>query len=125
MTKRDGREFDAIVVGGGLAGLAATRRLAAHGLRVLLVEKRDRLGGSSALSGGWFALSGTTLQRHAGVEDSDDVFLADMVETGGGFADEALLRALVDRQANAVDAIDRAAAWTDELKVSADRKSVV
>ncbi len=71
------------------------------------------------MSGGWFALSGTALQRRAGVEDSDELFLADMVETGGGFADEALLRALVDRQANAVAAIDRAAAWTDELKVSA------
>ena len=31
MTKRDGRDFDAIIVGGGLAGLAATQRLAAHG----------------------------------------------------------------------------------------------
>ena len=119
MTKRDGRVFDAIVVGGGLAGLAATQRLAAHGRSVALVEKRDRLGGSSAMSGGWFALSGTKLQRRAGVEDSDDLFLADMVETGGGFADEALLRALVDRQANAVVAIDHAGAWTDELKVSA------
>ena len=57
------------------------------------MEKRDRLGGSSALSGGWFALSGTALQRRAGVEDSDDLFLADMSETGGGFADEALLQA--------------------------------
>lgn len=119
MTKRDGGEFDAIIVGGGLAGLAATQRLAAHGRRVALVEKRERLGGSSALSGGWFALSGTTLQRRAGVEDSDDLFLADMVETGGGFADEALLHALVDRQVNAVATIDRARAWTDELKVSA------
>ena len=84
------------------------------------MEKRDRLGGSSALSGGWFALSGTALQRRAGVEDSDDLFLTDMSETGGGFADEALLRALVERQANAVAAIDHAGAWTDELKVSAD-----
>ena len=119
MTKRDGRVFDAIVVGGGLAGLAATQRLAAHGRSVALVEKRERLGGSSAMSGGWFALSGTKLQRRAGVEDSDGLCLADMLETGGGFADEALLRALVDRQANAVVAIDRARAWTDELKVSA------
>ena len=85
----DGRdEFDAIVVGGGLAGLAATQRLAASGLSVALVEKRHRLGGSSAMSGGWFALSGTAIQRRAGVEDSDDLFVADMVETGGGFADE-------------------------------------
>ena len=34
MTKQNGREFDAIVVGGGLAGLAATHRLAAHGRSV-------------------------------------------------------------------------------------------
>ena len=80
-----------IVIGGGLAGLAATHRLAANGLSVALVEKRERLGGSSAMSGGWFALSGTALQRRAGVEDSDALFVADMVETGGGFADEALL----------------------------------
>jgi len=113
------RRFDAVVVGGGLAGLAATQRLTATGLRVALVEKRDRLGGSSAMSGGWFALSGTARQREAGIADSDDVFLADMVDTGGGFADESLLRALVEHQADAVAAIDRADAWTDELKVSA------
>ena len=119
MTAPLGREVDAIVVGGGLAGLAATHRLAANGLSVTLVEKRERLGGSSAMSGGWFALSGTAIQRRAGVEDSDALFVADMVETGGGFADERLLQALVERQAHAVAAIDRAAAWTDELKVSA------
>lgn len=119
MTAESGREVDVIVVGGGLAGLAATQRLAANGLSVTLVEKRERLGGSSAMSGGWFALSGSAIQHRAGVEDSDALFVADMVETGGGFADEALLHRLVERQAHAVAAIDRAAAWTDELKVSA------
>ncbi|MET1016246.1 MAG: FAD-dependent oxidoreductase [Leifsonia flava] len=112
-------EFDAVIVGGGLAGLAAAQRLAAQHLSVAIVEKRDRLGGSSALSGGWFALSGTARQRRAGIEDSDDLFLSDMADTGGGFADEALLRALIDGQANAVAAIDHAGAWTDELKISA------
>jgi len=119
MTAPQRRKFDAIVVGGGLAGLAATQRLAEKGLRVALVEKRERLGGSSAMSGGWFALSGTVIQHRAGVQDSDALFVADMVETGGGFADEKLLIRLVERQARAVAAIDRAAAWTDELKVSA------
>ena len=119
MTAQHPREVDAIVVGGGLAGLAATQRLAANGLNVALIEKRDRLGGSSAMSGGWFALSGTVIQHRAGVEDSDALFVSDMIETGGGFADEKLLHRLVERQALAVAAIDRAAAWTDELKVSA------
>jgi len=38
-------DHDVAVVGGGLAGLAAARELAASGLEVLLVEARDRLGG--------------------------------------------------------------------------------
>ena len=119
MTAQRVREVDAIVVGGGLAGLAAAHRLATNGLSVALVEKRELFGGSSAMCGGWFALSGTALQRRGGVDDSDALFVADMVETGGGFADERLLRALVERQAGAIAAIDRARAWTDELKVSA------
>ncbi|QIG39779.1 FAD-dependent oxidoreductase [Microbacterium sp. 4R-513] len=119
MKNAEARGFDAIVVGAGLAGLAATRRLAGSGLRVALLEKRDRIGGSSAMSGGWFALSGTPLQRSQRVDDSEAVFLADMLATGGGFADESLLRALVARQALALEAIDRADAWTDELKISA------
>jgi fumarate reductase flavoprotein subunit len=110
---------DVVVVGGGLAGLAAASRLAARGLRVTLLEKRAQLGGSSAMSGGWFALSNTTLQERHGVADSDEQFLADMVETGRGVADVSLLRAMVGGQERAIDAIDRADAWTDELKVSA------
>lgn len=109
----------AVVVGGGLAGLAAAARLAESGVAVTLLEKRGALGGSSATSGGWFALSGTEVQRQAGVEDSEQQFLADMVETGRGVADSALLRALLAGQERAIDAIERAGAWTDELKISA------
>ncbi len=119
-TSRDAvTTYDAVVVGGGLAGLAAVHRLAHAGLHVALVEKRARLGGSSALSGGWFALSGTELQRRSGVTDSGAVFLDDMVRTGEGYADVSLLRTLVERQEHAITAIGRADAWTDELKVSA------
>ncbi|OQD69339.1 hypothetical protein PENPOL_c002G00752 [Penicillium polonicum] len=39
--------YDVIVVGGGYAGLTATRDLTIAGLRVLLVEARDRIGGRS------------------------------------------------------------------------------
>ena len=37
--------YDAIVIGGGAAGLAATRNLSAAGCDVLLLEARNRLGG--------------------------------------------------------------------------------
>lgn len=38
-------DFEVVVVGGGAAGIAATRRLRDAGVDVLLVEARDRLGG--------------------------------------------------------------------------------
>jgi len=38
-------EHDVLVVGGGAAGLAASDELARAGLRVALLEARDRLGG--------------------------------------------------------------------------------
>ncbi|WP_342448235.1 FAD-dependent oxidoreductase [Methylorubrum extorquens] len=37
--------FDVIIVGGGAAGIGAARRLAAHGLTVLVLEASSRLGG--------------------------------------------------------------------------------
>jgi monoamine oxidase len=37
--------FDVVIIGAGIAGLAAGRRLASAGLRVAIIEARDRVGG--------------------------------------------------------------------------------
>lgn len=39
------RSYDAIVIGGGFAGVTAARELQAQGKRTLILEARDRLGG--------------------------------------------------------------------------------
>ncbi|GGF42854.1 hypothetical protein GCM10011611_56580 [Aliidongia dinghuensis] len=43
---------DVLVVGSGAAGMAAALTASIEGLSVLLVEKTDRIGGSTAISGG-------------------------------------------------------------------------
>lgn len=45
--RHDG-DFDAVVIGGGINGIAAYRDLALQGLRVLLVERNDFSSGCSA-----------------------------------------------------------------------------
>jgi phytoene desaturase len=50
MTATEGAPVDAVVIGGGIAGLATAALLGAEGMRVTLVEARDELGGRA---GSW------------------------------------------------------------------------
>lgn len=45
MTSMGATNYDAVVIGGGIAGVVAARDLTEQGNRVLLLEARDRLGG--------------------------------------------------------------------------------
>ena len=45
MAMNERKPFDALVVGAGAAGLSAARELSHAGLRVLVLEARERLGG--------------------------------------------------------------------------------
>ncbi len=49
-TLADGSEFDLVVIGSGVGGMAAASFAAIAGKRVLLVERTEFLGGTSALS---------------------------------------------------------------------------
>ncbi|GAA4288103.1 FAD-dependent oxidoreductase [Georgenia daeguensis] len=90
--------FDLVVVGSGIAGQSAATTAAEAGLRVVLLEKTEKLGGSSAMSGGWFAFSGTPEQAELGIEDSAELFLSDMLEAGEHLNDRALLEAYLANQ---------------------------
>lgn len=64
--------YDVIVVGSG-AGALTGAYLAAHGgLRTLVLEKTDKLGGTSAYSGAAAWLPGTQVQERAGIGDSTE-----------------------------------------------------
>lgn len=89
---------DLLVLGSGIAGQTAATHAAEAGLNVILAEKTAALGGSTVMSGGWFAFSGTEEQRAAGVEDSAELFLRDMQEVGEHRNDPALLHAYLEHQ---------------------------
>ena len=72
-------DADVIVVGAGLAGLAATAELADAGKRVLLLdqEPEQNFGGQAFWSLGGLFLVDTPEQRRMGVKDSYDLALQD------------------------------------------------
>lgn len=63
-----GAPSDVVVVGSGAAGLAGALAAAKEGARVTLIEKAERLGGTTALSGGVAWLPGNDL---IGASDTD------------------------------------------------------
>lgn len=62
-------ELDLMVVGSGAAGLAAAVTAASLGFRVLVLEKTDFIGGTTAWSGGWIWAPGNPVARRAGIVD--------------------------------------------------------
>ncbi len=77
-------EYDVVVMGSGVAGLSAA--VAAHeaGLRTLVVEKADRLGGSTTYSYGLIWIPRNHLEMAAGYSDDIDEVLQYMEFLGGG-----------------------------------------
>lgn len=63
---------DLLVAGSGAAGLAAAVTAARRGLHVVLVEKDDVLGGTTAWSGGWIWAPGNPVARRHGVTEAAD-----------------------------------------------------
>src|SRR6185369_11274564 len=61
---------DLLVIGAGAAGMAAALFAKLKGLDVLLIEKSNKIGGTSATSAGTLWIPGNTQGKQAGDEDS-------------------------------------------------------
>lgn len=102
----DDEEPDAIIVGSGLAGLAASLKILDRGGRVTLIEKEHRVGGNSAK-----ASSGINACCPQGSKynDSLESFKNDTMKSAGSSANLPLIETLVGHSAQAIDFLkDRA-----------------
>ncbi|ADB30023.1 fumarate reductase/succinate dehydrogenase flavoprotein domain protein [Kribbella flavida DSM 17836] len=78
-------DADVIVVGAGLAGLAATAELADAGRKVLLLDQEPEasLGGQAHWSFGGLLFVDSPEQRRMGIKDSHDLALQDWLGSAG------------------------------------------
>jgi|SRR5579875_223210 fumarate reductase flavoprotein subunit len=103
MTQRNDVDVDVLVIGAGACGLAAAISAHDEGVGVVIAEKLDRPGGNSALSTGSVPAAGTRFQREAGIVDSSERFLADLMRTSGASDCPDLVRRLVETSAATVE----------------------
>ncbi|MFD2836774.1 FAD-dependent oxidoreductase [Azotobacter vinelandii] len=87
---------DVLVVGSGAGGLSAAIVAKKHGLDVLVVEKEEYFGGTTAFSGGVLWIPGNHLARAAGVQDSREAARTYLQNETGAFFDERAVDALLE-----------------------------
>jgi succinate dehydrogenase/fumarate reductase flavoprotein subunit len=94
---------DALIIGSGAAGMSAAVTAGHGGLDVLIVEKEPHFGGTTARSGGWLWIPGTSLARAWGIHESPDQARTYLRHEAGNSFDEARVDAFLRAGPEAVD----------------------
>lgn len=102
----EGEAFDVVVVGAGAAGMAAALFAAIDGLKVLLVERTEYLGGTSALSAATTWVPGNRHSRAVSPDDTGEAAARFLDETVGNHAPAVLRRAFLDSGPTAIATLE-------------------
>lgn len=108
--------YDVVVVGSGVAGTVAAIAAAEKGASVLMLEKLNRLGGTSRFSGLNFACVGSPAQKAKGIQDSPEMLARDMQKVSGGFGSYELALVMAKNTARAEEFLtQRGVRWDGRL----------
>jgi len=89
--------YDVVVVGSGAAGLTAGLTAKLQGMKSLVIEKTDRYGGASAISGGALWIPNNHIIKGAGVPDTHELARQYLDSTIGDRVPEGLKEAYITR----------------------------
>jgi len=103
MTVEWQREADLVVIGSGAAGMSAAIVAAASGLEALVLEKTDRIGGSTAISGGVVWVPGNRGMAEMGAPDPQGAALRYLEQVIGPTMRRDMIEAYVHTSPEMVD----------------------
>lgn len=96
MTQATEVQTDLLVIGSGAGALVSAFTAAHHGANVIVVEKSDRYGGTSAMSGGGVWIPNSKNAARAGVSDSFEEAYRYMKTMIGDEVSDVRLRAFIE-----------------------------
>lgn len=94
---------DVIIVGTGFAGLAAAIEARRAGAEVLVIDKMRTHGGNSIINGGEMAAPGNRYQKEAGIQDSAELLMKDMLKAGAYLNHPDLVRICAEKSTEVLD----------------------
>ncbi|WP_137390681.1 FAD-dependent oxidoreductase [Rhodoligotrophos defluvii] len=119
---------DVVVVGSGVAGLSAALRAAAGGLSVVILEKSEKLGGTSAMSGAGTWIPANHIARAAGIDDSPEealTYIRNASPPGWQAKEDALWQAFAQNAPRVLEFVEQETplrfALTDEPDIFCER----
>jgi 3-oxosteroid 1-dehydrogenase len=99
--------YDVIVVGSGAGAMTSAVFLADQGFSVLIVEKSDKYGGTSAISGGGIWIPNNHYFARQGGNDSFELAMRYLKAAAGEHVDDARLQAYLDNAPKMIEALTR------------------
>jgi succinate dehydrogenase/fumarate reductase flavoprotein subunit len=101
---------DVVVIGSGFAGLSAAieaSNMLGHTGKVLIVEKMPVAGGNSVMNAGQIAAVNSKAQQEAGIQDSVELMMNDMIQAGVDLNHPNLIRKMIEDSNTIVE-------WTEK-----------
>lgn len=105
--KLDAADFagtiDVLVIGGGGCGLTAALSAHEHGAEVMVLERDSSALGTTSMSTGLIPGAGSRFQKEKGIEDTPDIFTADIMHKTRDETDQAMAMHMAEQSAPTVE----------------------